>query len=218
MLLSFTGSAQLVICCETSPKTKSKTVQTATGSYRQAGRKCGTCALEGLTVPSRRCIHRNSFHFFFSVLLIGGKRSIDLEFVESYPTMNHRIFESIFVVEQYILGRIPHCSYRDLLCSMMVDCMNNRNLGILKSLMMFLDDLGLAIANPSCEVEALAAQECYMVGFSHSNLTGNQYACECCDGPVSGIVGDPSHANAMEEYWQIFPLFEREQVDHCLAT
>jgi hypothetical protein len=132
--------------------------------------------------------------------------------------MNHRIFESIFVVEQYILGRIPHCSYRDLLCSMMVDCMNNRNLGILKSLMMFLDDLGLAIANPSCEVEALAAQECYMVGFPHSNLTGNQYAFQCCDGPVSGIIGDPSHANAMEEYWQIFPLFEREQVDHCLAT
>ena len=38
MLLSFTRSAQLVICCETSPKTKSKTAQTATGSYRQAGR------------------------------------------------------------------------------------------------------------------------------------------------------------------------------------
>ena len=195
-----------------------KTVQTATGSYRQAGRKCGTCALEGLTVPSRRCIHRISFHFFFSVLLIGGKRSIDLEFVESYPTKNHRIFESISVLERYIQEHILHCWCEDSICSMMVDCMNNRNLGILKSLMMFLDDLGLAIANPSCEVEALAAQECYMVGFSHSNLTWSQYACECCDGPVSGIVGDPSHANAMEEYWQIFPLFEREQVDHCLAT
>ena len=88
--------------------------------------------------------------------------------------MNHRIFESIFVVEQYILERIPHCLYWDLLGSMMVDCMSNRNLGILKSLMMFPDDLGLAIANPSCKVEALAAQECYMVGFSHSNLTGSQ--------------------------------------------
>ena len=100
----------------------------------------------------------------------------------------------------------------------MVDCMNNRNLGILKSLMMFPDNLGLAIANPSCEVEALAAQECYMVGFSHSNLTWSQYACEYCDGPVSGIVGDPSLANAMEVYWLIFQLSAKEKLDHCLVT
>ena len=30
---------------------------------------------------------------------------------------------------------------------------------------MFPDDLGQAIVNPSCEMEALAAQECCMVGF-----------------------------------------------------
>ena len=42
---------------------------------------------------------------------------------------------------------------------MMVDCMSNRNLGILKNWKMLPDQ---AIANPSYEVEALAAQRCYM--------------------------------------------------------
>jgi hypothetical protein len=51
-----------VICCETCPKTKSKL-------YRQllvaTGRQAVNTAhmhRQGLTVPSRRCIRRNSFH------------------------------------------------------------------------------------------------------------------------------------------------------------
>ena len=58
---------------------------------------------------------------------------------------------------------------------MMVDCMSNRNLGILKSWKMLLDGLGLAmmlldglgpaIANPSCEVVAPVALEYHMVAY-----------------------------------------------------
>jgi hypothetical protein len=95
---------------------------------------------------------------------------IDLAFVESNLTMSHRISESTFSVAQYIREHILHCVFVDLFCSMMVDCKNNGNLGMLWSLMMFLDDLGQAIANPSCEGEALAAQECCMVWFVISNL------------------------------------------------
>ena len=63
---------------------------------------------------------------------------------------------------------------------MMVDCMSNRNLGILKNWMML---PGQAIANPSCEVEALAGQGCYMAQFglaSVMQMTENQYVCAYC--------------------------------------
>ena len=76
MQLLFTRSAQLVICCETCPKTKSKL-------YRQllvaTGRQAVNTAhmhRQGLTVPSRKCIRRNSFHCFFWFDQSGGKRSI----------------------------------------------------------------------------------------------------------------------------------------------
>ena len=124
------------------------------------------------------CIHRNPFHFFFAILLPDGKRLTDLVSVESYLTTHHCIFESTFGVEQYILEHILHCLIVDLFGSMMVDGMNNRNLGILWSLMMFPDDLGQAIASPSCGMEALAAQECCVVCFCYSNLTGSQCVCE----------------------------------------
>ena len=199
-----------MICCETCPKTKSK-LQAATGRPQ-----CGTFASEGPTVPKRRCIRRSPFHFSFSVLLSDGKRLTDLVFVESCLTTHHCIFESTFGVEQYIQEHIRHCLCVDLFCSMMVDCMNNWNLGMLWSLMMFPDDLGQAIENPSCGMEALAAQECCMVGFWHSSLTENRYVCECCDDQVSGIVGDPFRA--MVVYWLIFQLCEKEQLDHCLVT
>ena len=84
-------------------------------------------------------------------------------------------------MERYIQEHILHCLYWDLFGSMMVDCMSSQSLGILKSLMMLLDDLGQAIENPSCEAEEPAAQECYMVGFFLSSLTGSQCACVCCD-------------------------------------
>ena len=96
---------------------------------------------------------------------------IDLESVESNLTMNHRISESTVGVEQYIREHILHYVFVDLFCNMTVDCKSNRNLGMLWSLMMFLDVLGQAIANPSCEVEALAALECCMVWFVISNLS-----------------------------------------------
>ena len=34
---------------------------------------------------------------------------------------------------------------------------------------------------------------------------------------MSEIVGDLSHANAMEVYWLMFPLYVKEQADHCLV-
>ena len=129
MLLWFTRSAQLVICCETCPKTKSKL-------YRQllvaTGRQAVNTAhmhRQGLTVPSRKCIRRNLVHCFFWFDQIDGKRSIGLEFVESNPTRNHRIFESIAVLELYIQGHTLRCWCEDSFCSMMVDCMSNRNRG-----------------------------------------------------------------------------------------
>ena len=129
MLLSFTRSAQLVICCETCPKTKSKLYRKLLGATGRLAVNAAHMHWKGLTVPSRKCIHRNSFHFFFSILLIDGKRSIDLEFVESYPTRNHRIFESISVLERYIQEHILHCWCEDSICSVVVGCMSNRNLG-----------------------------------------------------------------------------------------
>lgn len=138
--------------------------------------------------------------------------------MESYLTTHHSIFESTFGVEQYILEHILHCLIVDLFGSMMVDGMNNQNLGILWSLMMFPDDLGQAIASPSCGMEALAAQECCMVCFCYSSLTGSRCVCEYCARQVSGIVHDPSHANAMEVCWLMFLQCEKEQVDHCLVT
>ena len=39
-----------------------------------------------------------------------------------------------------------------------------------------------------------------------------------CAQQVSGIVHDPSHANAMEVCWLMFLQCEKEQVDHCLVT
>ena len=48
---------------------------------------------------------------------------------------------------------------------MMVDCMSNRNLGILKSWKMLLDGLDLAIANPSCEVVAPVALGYHTVAY-----------------------------------------------------
>ena len=84
--------------------------------------------------------------------------------------------------------------------------------------MMHRGNLGQAIENPSCEVVELVVQECCMAWFFLSNLTGSQYACECCGSQVAGIVGDPFLANAMEVHWLIFQLYEKEQVDQCLAT
>ena len=85
------------------------------------------------------------------------------------------------------------------------------------SLMMFLDDLGQAIVNPTCGMEALAAQGLRLVESCYSNLTEIRYVFKCCAQQVSEIVGDLFHANAMEVYWLMFPLCVTEQVDHCLV-
>ena len=132
----------------------------------------------------------------------------DLVSVVEGLTTHHCVSESTFGVEQYILEHILHCVCVDLFGSMMVDCMNNRNLGILWSLMMFPDDLGQAIESPSCGMEALAAQECCKVLFCYSSLTENRCVCECCAQQVSGIVGDPFHANAMDILLLMFLLRE----------
>ena len=85
------------------------------------------------------------------------------------------------------------------------------------SLMMFLDDLGQAIVNPTCGMEALAAQGLRLVESCYSNLTEIRYVFKCCAQQVSEIVGDLFHANAMEVYWLMFPLCVKEQLLGDLA-
>ena len=57
---------------------------------------------------------------------------------------------------------------------------------------MFLDDLGQAIVNPTCGMEALAAQGLRLVESCYSNLTEIRNVFACCAQQVSEIVGDLS--------------------------
>ena len=109
----------------------------------------------GLTVPLRMYSHKGSFHFFFSILLFDGKRSIDQESVESYPAKYHHTFEPISAEEWCILAHIQHQRCVGSIYNEMVDHSCNRIHGIQMNLMMLLDP---TTAYPSYGMEVQEVQ------------------------------------------------------------
>ena len=99
--------------------------------------------------------HKSSFHFFFSILLIDGKRSIDQESVELDPTKSHHTFEPISAEEWCILAHIQYQRCVGSLCNKLVDHSYNRIHGVQMNWMLLLDP---TTAYPSYEMEVQEVQ------------------------------------------------------------
>ena len=151
--------------------------------------------LKGLTVPWRKYSHKSSFHFFFSILRIDGKRSIDLESVESYPAMCHHSFEPISALEQCIQEHIPHYWCVGSTCNKMVVHRSNHNHGIQMSWTM-LPDLTTAYSSYGMAAQVVLAHCAILIQCSRVVLEGGVlHPCT--------LPGSPDHVH--RSFWLHVP-------------